>query len=47
MFMKFRGFIAVDVNIPEIIKFRQEIKEINANLKLVEKENIHLIHLRV
>ena len=42
MFMKFRAFIGIDINLPKILKFRQEIEKINADIKLVEIENIHL-----
>ena len=40
--MEFRAFISVDINLPEIINFREELNKINADIKLVESENIHL-----
>jgi len=40
---KFRGFIAVDINVSSKIKeFSDEITKSGANVKLVEPENIHL-----
>lgn len=39
----FRGFIAVEVPVTdEIIQFQQDIRETEANVKLVEPENIHI-----
>ena len=39
----FRGFIAVDINaIPGIIQLLDEIKSSNADVKLVESQNIHI-----
>ncbi len=42
MIMKFRAFIGVELSINEILQFREEIEKVNANLKLVEPENIHM-----
>jgi 2'-5' RNA ligase len=40
---KFRGFIAVDIDVFSKIKmFSNEVKKSGVNLKLVEPENIHL-----
>jgi 2'-5' RNA ligase len=40
---QFRGFIAVDISvIPKIFEFEKEIKNSDANVKLVEPENIHI-----
>ena len=40
---KFRGFIAIDIKtFPKLIEFKNEIKKTNANIKLVEPENIHI-----
>jgi RNA 2',3'-cyclic 3'-phosphodiesterase len=39
----FRGFIAVEINTtPEIMAFKKDIAQTNADVKLVETENIHL-----
>jgi 2'-5' RNA ligase len=39
----FRGFIAVDVPVTdEILRFQNDIKQTDANVKLVEPENIHI-----
>jgi 2'-5' RNA ligase len=39
----FRGFIAVDIKTtPEIIMFEKDIAKTNADIKLVEPENIHI-----
>ena len=39
----FRGFIAVDVDdLPLINNFMGELRESGAQLKLVERENLHL-----
>jgi 2'-5' RNA ligase len=41
--MKFRGFIAVEINsFQKIIEFENEIKKSGANVKLVEPKNIHI-----
>lgn len=40
---KFRGFIAIDVNAtPNILKFLKDITNSNADVKLVEPQNIHI-----
>jgi 2'-5' RNA ligase len=40
---KFRGFIAVDIPVnKKLIEMENEIKNIGADLKLVESENIHV-----
>jgi len=40
---KFRGFIAIDVNVtPNILKFLKDITNSNADVKLVEPQNIHI-----
>jgi len=40
---KFRGFIAIDVgSIPKIVEFENEIRKTDADVKLVEPENIHI-----
>jgi len=39
----FRGFIAVEVPVTDqILQFQQDIKKTDANVKLVEPENIHI-----
>ena len=39
----FRGFIAIDINVtPNILKFLKEITNSNADVKLVEPQNIHI-----
>ena len=40
---KFRGFIAIDVNAtPNVLKFLKDITNSNADVKLVEPQNIHI-----
>lgn len=40
---KFRGFIAIDINVtPNILKFIKDITNSNADVKLVEPQNIHI-----
>jgi len=40
---KFRGFIAIDINVtPNILKFLKDITNSNADVKLVEPQNIHI-----
>ena len=40
---KFRGFIAIDIEpFPKLIQFENEIRNIGANVKLVELENVHI-----
>lgn len=39
----FRGFIAIDINVtPNILKFLKDITNSNADVKLVEPQNIHI-----
>ena len=40
---KFRGFIAIDIaSLPKLIEFENKIKDIGANVKLVEPKNVHI-----
>ena len=40
---KFRGFIAIDIDsFPKLVQFENEIRNLGANVKLVEPENIHI-----
>ena len=40
---KFRGFIAIDIDAkPEILQFLKDISSSNADIKLVEPQNIHI-----
>ena len=40
---KFRGFIAVDIGpFPKIIEFENDIKNTDADVKLVEPKNVHI-----
>jgi 2'-5' RNA ligase len=40
---KFRGFIAVDVGpFPKIIEFENQIKDTDADVKLVDPKNVHI-----
>jgi len=40
---QFRGFISVDIGVfPQLLEFEKEIKETDANVKLVEPENVHI-----
>ena len=39
----FRGFIEIEINAtPSILEFEKEIKKIDADIKLVEPQNIHI-----
>ena len=41
--VKFRGFIAIDIDVNKnLVEFASEIKKTQADLKLVEPENIHI-----
>jgi len=40
---KFRGFIAIEINVPsKIVEIENEIRKTGANVKLVKPENMHL-----
>jgi 2'-5' RNA ligase len=40
---KFRGFIAIDINVtPNVLNLLQDITNSNADVKLVEPQNIHI-----